>query len=96
MTKEEIHNALEECHGVLTNQYSGHNLARAFMRQLQAMEARLYGPAEGYERVWIEVTHANDACVFTGPPTGYENERRCVVVADIPKRVVPVVEGKCV
>jgi hypothetical protein len=65
--------------------------------------AKLDGPADGYERVWLKVRERRiqgglEAFVFQSEHDAkkYVSDREslAIVVADIPKRVVPVVIGE--
>jgi hypothetical protein len=68
--------------------------------RLREMLSKLDGPAEGYERVWIDVDDASGdlrayLCVSEDcVKRGSDEHTRCIVVADIPKRTVPVVVGE--
>jgi hypothetical protein len=71
--------------------------------RLREMLSKLDGPAEGYERVWLKVRERRiqgglEAFVFQSEHDAkkYVSDREslAIVVADIPKRVVPVVIGE--
>jgi hypothetical protein len=68
--------------------------------RLREMLSKLDGPAEGYERVWIEVGRRASGAIYSytfftedDARDGVDGETVALVVADIPKQRVPLIEG---
>jgi hypothetical protein len=99
VTKAEIEDGIRRCLNAINGDSDGIAVAYEYMDILRDRLSKLDGPAEGYERVWIEIErNRHDILVTYLWPTEAEAKDNAdavaVVVADIPKRTVPVVVGE--
>ena len=97
MTREQIEadiRALESVLSFITRQQNVEAVERSITRLRADLDAMPVGETK---RVWIGVTSDDTAYVYNSPESCEANAGRfriAVVVADIPVRQVPVVNGK--